>query len=63
MVHSFHFLYQTHIASRQDWSAVLHGDPRIDNWFFNEKNASGDVVNEVGLLDWQLMCKVTHTLG
>lgn len=39
------------------FTTVFHGDPRIDNWFFDEKDAAGEVVSEVGLLDWQLMAK------
>lgn len=36
---------------------VTHGDPRIDNWFFNETDSTGSITHPVGILDWQLMVK------
>jgi thiamine kinase-like enzyme len=44
---------QEHFASNKAWFTVCHGDPRIDNWFFDEK----DGANNIGLLDWQLMVR------
>ena len=48
---------QNHFATNDAWLTICHGDPRIDNWFFDEKDGAGAVVNEIGLLDWQLMFK------
>lgn len=50
-----------HFAN-SEWLTMFHGDPRIDNWFFDEKNKNSQVVEEedgpnVGILDWQLMNK------
>jgi hypothetical protein len=36
------------------WKTFVHGDTRIDNFFFNEQ---GDDGGSVGLLDWQLCGK------
>ena len=43
------------------WSAVscpfltvTHGDPRIDNWYFPQRDISG---GQLGLLDWQIMMR------
>jgi thiamine kinase-like enzyme len=48
---------QDHFAANKAWFTVIHGDTRIDNWFFNEKDSDGNVVNEIGVLDWQLMAR------
>ena len=35
------------------WISIVHGDPRLDNWFFNEAGGK----SSIGILDWQLMLK------
>ena len=39
--------------------AINHGDPRLDNFFFNEEGTD----NKIGLLDWQLMVKGSCAQG
>ena len=38
---------------------INHGDPRLDNFFFNEEGTD----NKIGLLDWQLMVKGSCAQG
>jgi len=41
-------------------TTITHGDPRIDNFFFNETGPSdNEILNEIGILDWQLMVKLS----
>ena len=42
---------------KSPWHTINHGDPRMDNFFFNEKGTD----NKIGLLDWQLMIKGSAT--
>jgi hypothetical protein len=37
------------------WLCINHGDPRLDNFFFNEKDSK----DKIGLLDWQLIIKAS----
>ena len=43
---------QSHFT-HSPWKTINHGDPRLDNFFFNEKNNE----QSIGLLDWQLIVK------
>jgi len=47
-------LYAKHIRLWEHTHAVIHGDARLDNWFFF---TNSDGVRECGLLDWQMMSK------
>jgi len=51
-----------HFAN-SEWLTMFHGDPRADNWFFEETNGSEvkrsptSTNRNIGVLDWQLMNK------
>jgi hypothetical protein len=49
-----------HSGQLDDWLTLNHGDTRIDNWFFDEKQTKDDgqeAVNKVGILDFQFAMK------
>jgi hypothetical protein len=49
-----------HAAQLDDWMTLNHGDTRIDNWFFDEKQTKEDgqeFVNRLGVLDFQFVMK------